>query len=548
MVSWNHCAPQDRLVIYAAQNAMPGIDHVATYDLAGWDRDDLVEYLLAVHAKQCAAVMSRLSPIDYRLFQGVPELWRLVLDRLAADDSLPDGRTAFHSYLQDLLADTDLIERARSACLTAVCTPGTAPAGLETLARPGFAAELMRILRHPAAHLMLAAERIASDLHGDADCDFLAHQLPKNLVLAAAGLIREDASALDHLRTLLAGPCWSHAMSASLLHAARIGWVPGGEPSPVLARAYLSAAVWPCVQLTGADLTETDLSSADLACVNLSNAVAIGANFRGTNFTGAVLVGLGGDHAEFTAAKLNEVYAERAFFASANLEGAYLERADLRNASFTDANLTRASFFGSNLTKACFLGARIEGARFCDVDLSEAELSGLSFHEALGGECRFTRTQLDKCDLEGTFLYKADFEGANLEGTLLTATWMPEANFRNANLRDTGLADVEWEGADLRGADLTGASFHLGSTRSGLVGSPISCEGSRTGFYTDEYEEQRFKEPEEIRKANLCGADLRGARIDAVDFYLVDLRGALLDPEQEEHVRRCRAILETPVC
>src|SRR5262249_42273125 len=107
-----------------------------------------------------------------------------------------------------------------------------------------------------------------------------------------------------------------------------------------------------------------------------------------------------------------------------------------------------------------------------------------------------------------------------------------------------GLADIDWEGASLLGADLQGASFHLGSSRSGLVNSPIACEGSRTGFYTDDFLEQDFKAPEEIRKANLCGADLRGAKIDDVDFYLVDLRGAQFDPEQEDHLRRCGAILE----
>jgi hypothetical protein len=39
------------------------------------------------------------------------------------------------------------------------------------------------------------------------------------------------------------------------------------------------------------------------------------------------------------------------------------------------------------------------------------------------------------------------------------------------------------------------------------------------------------------------GADLRGARIDNVDFYFVDLREALYDPDQEQRLRRCRAIL-----
>jgi len=120
---------------------------------------------------------------------------------------------------------------------------------------------------------------------------------------------------------------------------------------------------------------------------------------------------------------------------------------------------------------------------------------------------------------------------------------MPGANFRHANLSETGLADIDWEGADLSGADLGGATFHLGSSRSGLVGSPIACEGSRTGFYTDDYEEKYFQHPEQIRKANLQCANLRGALVENVDFYLVDLRGAHYDPDQERHFRRCRAIL-----
>src|SRR5258708_28724736 len=115
---------------------------------------------------------------------------------------------------------------------------------------------------------------------------------------------------------------------------------------------------------------------------------------------------------------------------------------------------------------------------------------------------------------------------------------MPGGNFRNAKLGTTGLADVNWENADLGGADLSGATFHMGSSRSGLVFSPIACEGSRTGFYTDDYEEQNYKPPEEIRKANLSRADLRGALVDDVDFYLVDLRSAVYDPGQERHFRR----------
>ena len=85
----------------------------------------------------------------------------------------------------------------------------------------------------------------------------------------------------------------------------------------------------------------------------------------------------------------------------------------------------------------------------------------------------------------------------------------------------------------------------MGSSRSGLVGSPYPGHGSRTGFYTNDYDDQLYKAPEEIRKANLFGADLRGALIDGVDLYLVDLRGAMYDQEQGAHFRRCDAILES---
>jgi uncharacterized protein YjbI with pentapeptide repeats len=110
-----------------------------------------------------------------------------------------------------------------------------------------------------------------------------------------------------------------------------------------------------------------------------------------------------------------------------------------------------------------------------------------------------------------------------------------------------GLAEINWENADLRGADLIGSTFHMGSSRSGLVGSPIACEGSRTGFYTDDLDDMTFKRPEEVRKANLSGADLRGVKGSSVDFYLVDLRGAKLDPELMAQARSTGAIFEDVV-
>jgi uncharacterized protein YjbI with pentapeptide repeats/energy-coupling factor transporter ATP-binding protein EcfA2 len=537
-------ARPDRLVIYSARSVRLATP-LATFWLAPWEEDDLIEYLLAVHRPRCAAVMARLRPADRALFGGVPGLWRVVLDRLAADESLPDARAALHRHLEEHLSDTDLLGRARSACLNAVIVADAdLSRALEQLAKPGLAESLSRTLRHPAAQLLLASERMAADLHGEWDADFLALRLPRDLVRTAATLIAEDARAKETLLRLLTGPPWSHAMSASLLHAAEIGWVPQPGSTPCLRGAYLEEAAWPGVQLEGANLEGADLSAAYLPRANLTGANARKAVLRQARLHGAALGSLDAANADLSGADLSGVQAVAAVLDVANLEGANLQGAMLHRALLRGTNLTGANLRDADLAEADLLWAGIQGADFTGANLLGAHLSGLCLREAIWDGACFAGARMVRCDLEGLALPGAVFEGAFLKSALLTGSTMPGANFRKARLCNAGLADVDWECADLRGADLRGASFHLGSTRSGLVGSPIACEGSRTGFYTDDFEEQTFKAPEEIRKANLSGANLRGARLDGVDFYLVDLRGARYDPEQEEQFRCTGAILE----
>jgi uncharacterized protein YjbI with pentapeptide repeats len=557
-----------RLVVYAATTARED-SHLAVYRLASWENDDLIEYLLSAHRPRCAAVMARVRDDDHDLLGGAPELWRTVLDRLAFDDTIPDARRALHRHLEAQLVDVDLVERARSACLNAALASGAdLTKALAELARPGFADRLVRILRHPAAQLLLASERVAAELHGDGDCDFLAKRLPRELVRAAATLVAADRRAREHLYRLLDGPSWSHAMSASLLHAARVGWVPSLGSRPLLAGAYLEGANWPGVDLTGADLTQTDLTGATLSRAILTRATAHGINLSRAQLQAASLEEIRADDAALLFADLSMASARAAHFERACLAGACLDCASLRQAYFGQANLTGASFRGADLSlarlvsyktslpeivwsevvrAAALTDTQLDRADFTDANLTEAVLWGLCLRQATWTGARFTRAKLNSCDLEGLELPGADFTEADLSGALLTGTSMPGACFARADLHMAGLADIDWEGADLRGADLRGATFHLGSSRSGLVGSPIACEGSRTGFYTDDYDDQTYKAPEEIRKANLCGADLRGADLRGVDFYLVDLRGAIFDADQAEHLRRCGAILEAPV-
>jgi ABC-type phosphate/phosphonate transport system ATPase subunit len=58
----------------------------STFPLAPWTTDDLIEYLLHAHPRQCRSVMTRLKSVSaaecYAL-ASAPELWRVVLDRMA---------------------------------------------------------------------------------------------------------------------------------------------------------------------------------------------------------------------------------------------------------------------------------------------------------------------------------------------------------------------------------------------------------------------------------------------------------------------------------
>jgi hypothetical protein len=64
---------------------------------------------------------------------------------------------------------------------------------------------------------------------------------------------------------------------------------------------------------------------------------------------------------------------------------------------------------------------------------------------------------------------------------LLTGTLLAGANPRKADLQKAGLGAHRSEGADLR-ALIYARIVSTGARRSGLVGSVIPCEGSKTGF------------------------------------------------------------------
>ena len=227
-------------------------------------------------------------------------------------------------------------------------------------------------------------------------------------------------------------------------------------------------------------------------------------------------------------------------------------------ADFHLADLSGANLEGALLRYAIFMGADPARARFCRADLSMPGCTGrswkgptlpaptcfLQISRGFRCECafqrvaQFTAAWLDDCDLEFVRLPGADFHSAHLKNALLTGSQMPGAVLPGRTA--ARMADIEWEGADLARPTCETARF-IRARRSGLVGSPIASEGSRTGFYTDEFHEQDFKDargdPQGRSGTPTC------ARVSTTSTSTWSTRGAKYSDDQEDHFRRCGAIL-----
>ena len=526
---------------------------VELLQLAPWGEDECIEYLLHAHREQCTSVMRRLRDAgDLASLGGVAELVSAVLDTLAADESAVSAAAALDRRVNELLARAPDRAALEALCLQSALEPEHVAAVAERRsASPRFEGEF-KLLRHRIARASLAARALLAALErGELPEGALEH-LGADVVRCVAPLVRVAPSAI---RTLLqrfesAKPKEAGAV-ASLLHAADAiafaKWIAsriGKRDKPYeLYAARLTGAPWTGFQLANAALPNCDFSRAALVRCNLSGAQLHGARFHHTDLSGANLADVQAPHAQFVRAALVWSNAARANFKHADLRHADLSGAQLEAARLQHANLRFAILRGASLSKTVLRRAELEETDFTAANLSGADLRGCDFRtsvlrEACLDYARVNGATLVELDLSGVSATRADFSEAALYGAS-----MRHAKLADASLRSAGLANLDAEGADLTGADFTGATFRLGTTRSGLVFHAPPMEGTRSGFYSDEFFDSPHRAPEEVRTANLRGAKLLGANVEATDFYLVDLRGALYDERQAQHFRRCGAIL-----
>ena len=279
-------------------------NRMAVYRLAPWTRDDRIEYLLKAHGSRCASVMGRLKEAgDEDFLGGIPELWTVVLDRLASDETIGDVRTALGRELDERMSNRVLRHHIGALCLNAIRkremvvfgdVRGIEPEERISARWLGGSLEgdraLVRLLRHPPVQILMAAGWLAENLIRRGTRDVLAGQLPRALVHETGRLIAGSASAIQTLRLLLAGSdrqC--DPMAVSLLHAAGVNWRPDRRRRPDLHGAYLVGIDWGGMNLKSVNLAEADLERALLCNANLENAQASKARLAGADLSDAYL-------------------------------------------------------------------------------------------------------------------------------------------------------------------------------------------------------------------------------------------------------------------
>lgn len=494
-------------VIYTSSEPVR-LKHRVALRLVPWGQDQWIEYLLANHRDQCASVMARLA--DARAcarLAGNPELWTTALAEMARNEHAPDHLAALRSIME-----------RRSRLRTALRKNHPLCAAISTAARI--------IKKTVAGNLSALPPRINRDLL---------------LELVSNTSNPDFAAALDLAAADPERP--THTVPITVLHLSGIRRRPHVNAHVRVPRACLPGLDWSGVSLThleardanlrGAALPLAVIGHADLRKASLEFANLRHATFRTSSFCGAHL-----NDADLTDSIMHQADFREADLSDANAEHADFSFSVFNRATLSDARLVRADLSHTELDQALLANTDLSAANLAGARISHADLRTVSLHGARLAGAHFFRSRLDALAAEAL-----DFHNAFFTECDLSLTTFRNALLENAKLHSCGLADADWEAANLRNADLRGSTFHAGSSRSGLVFSPIASEGTRTGFYTDEYDERTHRAPEEIRKANLCFADLRGASVTHVDFYLVDLRRARYDDDQAAWFKRCGAIL-----
>ncbi len=205
--------------------------------------------------------------------------------------------------------------------------------------------------------------------------------------------------------------------------------------------AYMSYVRAPQVNISGADLRNSDL---------------MGAVMRRANLSGCYLNPSHLYHADLREANLSGALFNGSNMRGADLRGADLSGADLDRTVLSDANLSGANLSGANLQRSSLIGAKLIGANFTGANFSGADLVRSDLTDAV----------LNDADMFQTRVWGCTMNGADLSGAALGYTVFQDCDLRNVigleRVRhdapsSIGVDTVYRSGGQLPGVFLSGA-------------------------------------------------------------------------------------------
>ncbi len=507
--------------------------------VAPWDRDDVIQYMLATNARECCSIITRIQPEFFALVQGGFSLWRCIIDTMLRFPM----ETDFHQILKKLLR---------------VKLPSTVPLWggepMKWLADQLLASQsfdkLQLLSDDPVYRSLLGISSLRLEIEADRFADLLKHSNKSILqrlhsnqrLIEVSKRLRGNTAVADFLKGCIFEKYAS--TSASILSQIDTAWKPVKRSHYQFENAYLCDACW-----SGSYLEQANFGGANLTHICLDHSVLTDSIFHvtkcdGASFVDTCLRGVKANKASFVSADFCRAEMCQTVWKESSFSGANFSESLLDESSFNQCDLRDANFRSCVANLLQLSHCKIAGADFSDAQLGRSHFEGLDLKETILCRTNLNKSNLFRSCLESMTIVGCNFYCANLAEAYLSSSRMRETSLLRSSLANSRLGEIDWEGCDLREANLSGATFHYGSTRCGIVDSPYPSHGTRTGFYTDDWEELVFKTPELVRKASLVGCDLRGANLHGVDFYLVDLRGAILDPSQLRLVSASGAILD----
>lgn len=265
--------------------------------------------------------------------------------------------------------------------------------------------------------------------------------------------------------------------------------------------------------LQGACLIKSDLRDAELQNMNLRNVKLSKSNLKFASLRKADL-----NNADLTQARL-----ENAYLGYANFSCAILERAILR-----DADITRVNFSYANLTSVDFSNSKEKYGDFIDGlndphDYGEIIRFGTNFDFATLRRANMQRTYFDSASLIKADLTEADFTGARVSDSDFSGAILNYAIFSNCEI-----LSCNFSSASMIGIDLSEVRYSVHSIFTNADMSDANLEN----FYIDPY---NFGEEHHWDNVNLSGANLSGAMIQKQSFRNANLTGAIFKDADLSH-------------